>query len=81
MRGAVPAGAIDEENAMYGFALMGALSSALILISLDVAGQQKYPDKGSGPVMNALLAAEVQSSFSSLVPSIPHVKDARITIR
>ena len=24
--------------------------------------------------MNALLAGEIQSSFSSLVPSIPHVK-------
>ena len=29
------------------------------------------PYKGSGPVMTALLAGEVHSSFSSLVPSIP----------
>lgn len=36
------------------------------------------PYKGSGPVMNALLAAEVHSSFSSLVPSIPHVKAGRL---
>jgi tripartite-type tricarboxylate transporter receptor subunit TctC len=36
------------------------------------------PYKGSGPVMNALLAAEVHTSFSSLVPSIPHIKSGRL---
>ena len=36
------------------------------------------PYKGSGPVMNALLAGEVHSSFSSLVPSIPHIKAGRL---
>lgn len=36
------------------------------------------PYKGSGPVMNALLSGEVDSSFSSLVPSIPHVKAGRL---
>ena len=36
------------------------------------------PYKGSGPVMTALLAGEVQSSFSSLVPSIPHIKAGRL---
>lgn len=36
------------------------------------------PYKGSGPVMNALLAGEVQSSFSSLVASIPHIKAGRL---
>ena len=36
------------------------------------------PYKGSGPVMNALLGGEVDSSFSSLVPSIPHVKAGRL---
>ena len=36
------------------------------------------PYKGSGPVMNALLSGEVQSSFSSLVPSIPHIKSGRL---
>jgi tripartite-type tricarboxylate transporter receptor subunit TctC len=34
--------------------------------------------KGSGPVMTALLSGEVDSSFSSLVPSIPHVKAGRL---
>jgi len=36
------------------------------------------PYKGSGPVMNALLSGEVDSSFSSLVPSITHVKAGRL---
>ena len=36
------------------------------------------PYKGTGPVMNALLSGEIDSSFSSLVPSIPHVKSGRL---
>ena len=36
------------------------------------------PYRGSGPVMNALLAGEVQSSFSSCVPSIPHIRAGRL---
>jgi tripartite-type tricarboxylate transporter receptor subunit TctC len=36
------------------------------------------PYKGTGPVMNALLGGEVDTSFSSLVPSIPHVKAGRL---
>jgi tripartite-type tricarboxylate transporter receptor subunit TctC len=36
------------------------------------------PYKGTGPVMNALLAGEVDSSFSSLVPSILHIKSGRL---
>ena len=36
------------------------------------------PYKGSGPVMNALLGREIDSSFSSIVPSIPHVKAGRL---
>ena len=36
------------------------------------------PYKGSGPVMTALLTGEVQSSFSSLVASIPHIKSGRL---
>jgi tripartite-type tricarboxylate transporter receptor subunit TctC len=36
------------------------------------------PFKGSGPVMTALLSAQVDSSFSSLVPSIPHIKAGRL---
>jgi tripartite-type tricarboxylate transporter receptor subunit TctC len=36
------------------------------------------PYKGSAPTMTALLAGEVQLSFSSMVPSIPHVKAGRL---
>ena len=36
------------------------------------------PYKGSGPVMTALLAGEVNTSFSSVVPSIPHLKAGRL---
>jgi tripartite-type tricarboxylate transporter receptor subunit TctC len=36
------------------------------------------PYKGSGPVMTALLSGEINSSFSSLVPSIPHVRAGRL---
>ncbi len=36
------------------------------------------PYKGTGPVMGALLAAEVHTSFSSMVPAIPHIKSGRL---
>jgi len=36
------------------------------------------PYKGAGPVMTALLSGEVQSSFSSVVPSMPHIKAGRL---
>ncbi len=36
------------------------------------------PYKGSGPVMTALLSGEVDMSFSSLVPSMPHVRAGRL---
>jgi len=36
------------------------------------------PYKGSGPTMTALLSGEIQLSFSSMVPSIPHVKAGRL---
>jgi tripartite-type tricarboxylate transporter receptor subunit TctC len=36
------------------------------------------PYKGTGPVMTALLSGEVHSSFSSVVPSIPHIKAGRL---
>jgi len=38
----------------------------------------QIPYKGSGPVMTALLGGEVDSSFTSLVPAIPHVKAGRL---
>ncbi|MDH5534614.1 MAG: tripartite tricarboxylate transporter substrate binding protein [Betaproteobacteria bacterium] len=36
------------------------------------------PYKGSGPTMTALLSGEVQFSFSSMVPSIPHIRAGRL---
>jgi tripartite-type tricarboxylate transporter receptor subunit TctC len=36
------------------------------------------PYKGSGPVTTALLSGEVHSSFSSMVPLMPHVKAGRL---
>src|SRR5262249_18030201 len=46
-----------------------------LLAKVDIT---HVPYKGSGPVMNALLAGEVQSSFSSLVPAIPHIRAGRL---
>jgi tripartite-type tricarboxylate transporter receptor subunit TctC len=36
------------------------------------------PYKGSGPLMTGIVGGEVQSSISSLVPAIPHVKAGRL---
>lgn len=56
---------------------LGHLAGELFKLKTKVSFTH-VPYKGSGPVMNALLAAEVHSSFSSLVPSIPHVKAGRL---
>jgi len=56
---------------------LGHLSQELFQIMTKVSITH-VPYKGSGPVMNALLAGEVPSSFSSLVPSIPHIKAGRL---
>ena len=64
----------------FGSAGMGGLGHlAGELFKLETKTQFTHvPYKGSGPVMVALLSGEVQSSFSSLVPSIPHVKAGRL---
>lgn len=36
------------------------------------------PYKGTGPVMGALLAAEVHTSFSSMVPAMPHIRSGKL---
>ena len=51
---------------------------AAMFVSIANIDIVHVPYKGSGPVMNALLAGEVDSSFSSLVPSIPHIKAGRL---
>ena len=56
---------------------LGHLSQELFQLMTHVK-LTHVPYKGSGPVMTALLAGEVESSFSSLVPSIPHIKAGRL---
>ena len=56
---------------------LGHLASELFKLQTGVVFTH-VPYKGTGPVMNALLSGEVDSSFSSLVPSIPHVKAGRL---
>ena len=56
---------------------LGHLASELFKLETKVIFTH-VPYKGTGPVMNALLSGEVDSSFSSLVPSIPHVKSGRL---
>ncbi|MDH5246080.1 MAG: tripartite tricarboxylate transporter substrate binding protein [Betaproteobacteria bacterium] len=49
------------------------------LFKLDAKIQFTHvPYKGTGPVMTALLSREVDSSFSSIVPSMPHVRAGRL---
>lgn len=56
---------------------LGHLAGELFKLETKVAFTH-VPYKGSGPVMNALLGGEIDSSFSSLVPSIPHVRSGRL---
>ena len=56
---------------------LGHLAQELFMLEAKVKFTH-VPFKGTGPVMTALLSGEVDSSFSSLVPSIPHVKAGRL---
>lgn len=56
---------------------LGHLSGELFKLETGVK-MTHVPYKGSGPVMNALLSAEIQTSFSSLVPAIPHIRNGRL---
>lgn len=64
----------------FGSAGMGGLGHlAGELFKLQTKVQFTHvPYKGSGPVMTGLLSGEVHSSFSSIVPSIPHIKAGRL---
>ncbi len=64
----------------YGSAGTGGLGHlAGELFKLDTkANITHVPYKGSGPVVTALLAAEVHTSFSSMVPAIPHIRSGRL---
>jgi tripartite-type tricarboxylate transporter receptor subunit TctC len=70
----------NPDKLLFGSAGVGGLGhlSQELFQLMTGAKIVHVPYKGSGPVMNALLAGEVQSSFSSLVPSIPHIKAGRL---
>jgi tripartite-type tricarboxylate transporter receptor subunit TctC len=56
---------------------LGHLAGELFKLETKVSFTH-VPYKGSGPVMIALLGGEIDSSFSSLVPSIPHVRSGKL---
>ena len=56
---------------------LGHLAGALFELEAGVK-LSHVPYKGTGPVMNALLSNEVPTSFSSLVPAMPHIKAGRL---
>lgn len=60
-----------------GMGGLGHLAGELFKLQTNVQFTH-VPYKGSGPVMTALLSGEVHSSFSSIVPSIPHIKAGRL---
>jgi tripartite-type tricarboxylate transporter receptor subunit TctC len=64
----------------YGTAGLGDLAHlAGELFKLETKTQlTQVPYKGAGPLMIAIVGGEVQSSISSLVPAIPHVKAGRL---
>ena len=64
----------------FGSAGVGCLDQlAAALFKLETGVEFTIiPYKGSAPVMTALLSGEVDSSFTSLVPGIPHVKAGRL---
>ncbi len=64
----------------YGSAGAGGLGHlASELFKLDAKVDMTHvPYKGTGPVVSALLAAEVHTSFSSMVPVIPHIRNGRL---
>jgi tripartite-type tricarboxylate transporter receptor subunit TctC len=70
----------NPDKLNFGSAGSGGLGHlALELFKLETRTKITHvPYKGSGPVMTALLSGEVHSSFSSLVPSLPHVKAGRL---
>jgi len=64
----------------FGSAGLGGVDNfAIELFKLDTKTKfTLVPYKGSGPVMTGLLTGEIDGSFSSLVPSMPHIKAGRL---
>ena len=52
--------------------------AVLLLAKLTGVNMVHIPYKGSGPATTALLAGQVQLRFSSIPPSMPHVKSGRL---
>ena len=64
----------------FGSSGIGSLDNLAVELFKQQTGANVtlVPYKGSAPVMTALLSGEVDSSFSSLVPSMPHIKAGRL---
>ena len=56
---------------------LGHMAGELFMLDTGVK-LTHVPYKGTGPVMSALLAAEVHTSFSSMVPAIPHIRSGKL---
>jgi tripartite-type tricarboxylate transporter receptor subunit TctC len=56
---------------------LGHLAGELFMLETKVKITH-IPYKGTGPVMAALLAGEVHTSFSSMVPAMPHIRSGRL---
>ena len=56
---------------------LGHLAGELFMLETKVK-LTHVPYKGTGPVMAALLAAEVHTSFSSMVPAMPHMRSGKL---
>jgi tripartite-type tricarboxylate transporter receptor subunit TctC len=55
------------------------LSFELFKLSTDT-NIVHVPYKGAGPALNALMAGEIQTSMTSMVPTIPHARAGRVRI-
>ncbi len=64
----------------FGSSGLGSLDTlAVELLKLQTGTNiTLVPYKGSAPVMTALLSGEVDSTFTSLVPTMPHLKSGRL---
>lgn len=56
---------------------LGHLAGELFMLETKV-NLTHVPYKGTGPVVSALLAAEVHTSFSSMVPVLPHIRSGKL---
>ena len=56
---------------------LGHLAGALFELEAKVK-LTHVPYKGTGPVMTALLSNEIPTSFSSLMPAMPHIRSGRL---